>query len=64
MTKFFAIALATLALTACDSMPWSRSTANQGNPAETRNSTDANKSGNPAAVSPGGTGASGGSGAR
>lgn len=67
MYKLFALTLVA-ALTACTSMPGSRG-ASAGNPAETKNSTDANKSGNPAAVSPGsgGTGSSGsgsGSGAR
>lgn len=54
MTKILALALFAASLAACSNMPGSRSTANTGNPAETKNSTDANKSGNPAAVSPGG----------
>lgn len=56
MNKLFALTLVTVALAGCNSMMSGRS-ASSGNPAETRNSTDANKSGNPAAVSPaGGTG--------
>jgi uncharacterized protein YcfL len=58
MTKLIAITLAAFALTACSSMSDSRM---MGNTAETKNSTDANKSSNPAAVSPGG-GAAGSSG--
>jgi hypothetical protein len=66
MNKLFALTFIA-ALAACSSMSGDRGTS-AGNPAETRNSTDANKSGNPAAVSPGtgstGTGSSGtGSGA-
>lgn len=53
MIKLLAITLAAAALTACGSMS-DRST--MGNTAETKNSTDANKSNNPAAVSPGGGG--------
>ena len=59
MIKPLFITLVAVALTACSAM--NRPTA--GNPAETKNSTDANKSRNPAAASPGGaaagTGASG-----
>lgn len=58
MTKLLAVTLAIASLAACSSM--NRPTA--GNPAETKNSTDANKSANPAAVSPGGA-PSGGTGA-
>ena len=61
MIKLLAITLAVASLAACSNMGNRTTTAN---PAETRNSTDANKSANPAAVSPGGgtgtgTGASG-----
>ena len=52
MTKLIAITLAAIALSACSSMP---GTGTMGNTAETKNSTDANKSANPAAVSPGGS---------
>lgn len=57
MNKLFALTLVTVALAGCNSMMSGSRTANTGNPTETRNSTDGNKSGNPAAVSPaGGTG--------
>ena len=59
MNKLFAIVICASALAACSDMPWNHSS--EGNRAETRNSTDANKSGNRAAVSPGGGGSSGGS---
>jgi hypothetical protein len=56
MIKLIAITIAIASLAACSSM----NKPMAGNPAETKNSTDANKSSNPAAVSPGGaTGASG-----
>lgn len=58
MTKLLAVAFMAVALTACTSTTRSPTA---GNPAETKNSTDANKAGNPAAVSPG-TGTSTGSG--
>ena len=48
MIKLIALATVTFALTACSSMGMST-----GNPAETKNSTDSNKSGNKAAQSPG-----------
>jgi hypothetical protein len=57
MLKTIAVSFFVVALAACSSMS-GRST--MGNAAETKNSTDANKSANPAAVSPGsstGTGA-------
>ena len=56
MLKTIAVSFFVVALAACSSMS-GRST--MGNTAETKNSTDANKSNNPAAVSPGtsGTGA-------
>jgi hypothetical protein len=72
MTKVFAITLVAFSLAACGSMGTS---STMGNRAETKNSTDANKSGNTSAASPGagmggstgagsaagtGTGASGG----
>jgi hypothetical protein len=62
MSKIFAITFVALALSACSSM--NRPGTSMGNAAETKNSTDANKAGNPAAVSPGtgtgtGTGGSG-----
>ena len=60
MTKLIAIVAVAFGLAACSNMP-SRSMGNSANPAETKNSTDANKSGNPAAVSPG-SGAAGASG--
>jgi hypothetical protein len=59
MNKLFAVVLCASALAACSDMPWNQSSS--GNRAETRNSTDANKSGNRAAVSPGGGSSSGGS---
>lgn len=62
MTKLIAITLAALALAACSNMAGTRTLGNtSANPAETRNSTDANKAANPAAVSPG-SGAAGASG--
>jgi hypothetical protein len=54
MTKLIAITLAAVALAACSNMSGTRT---MGNTAETKNSTDANKPGNPAAVSPAGGGA-------
>lgn len=58
MIKVLAIAVAAISLAACGSMT-SRDSARMGNAAETKNSTDANKSANPAATSPGmGTGGS------
>lgn len=63
MNQLFALTLVAVALAGCNSMMSSGRSANTGNPAETRNSTDANRSGNPAAVSPaGGAGSSGSSG--
>ena len=50
MTKLLAVTFVAIALTACTSMSRTQS---MGNTAETKNSTDANKSNNPAAVSPG-----------
>ncbi len=52
MTKVFATALIALSLAACGSMGTTNSS--MGNAAETKNSTDANVSGNKSAVSPGG----------
>jgi hypothetical protein len=58
MSKIFAITFIALALSACSSM--NRPGTSMGNAAETKNSTDANRAGNPAAVSPSaGTGAGG-----
>lgn len=55
MTKLIALVLVAFGLAACSSTP-GRSMGNSGaNPAETKNSTDANKSNNPAAVSPAGS---------
>lgn len=54
MNKILALALCTLALAACSDMNGPHWMGNSGNRAETKNSSDANKSGNPAAVSPGG----------
>ncbi len=63
MTKLFAITFVAVALSACSSMSGT-SMGNTSNPAETKNSTDANKSNNPAAVSPGpGAGTGSGTGA-
>jgi hypothetical protein len=65
MIKLIAITVAAVALTACSSMSHRGSGtmgSSAGNPKETQNSTDANRSGNPAAVSPGG-GAGAGTGA-
>ena len=56
MIKPLLATLVAVALAACNTMP-DRTSA--GNPAETKNSTDANKSRNPAAVSPGGGAAAG-----
>ena len=67
MLKLLSIPLVAVALVACTSTPAPRT---MGNPAETKNSTDANRAGNPAAVSPGsgtsgsGAGGSSGSGTR
>jgi hypothetical protein len=61
MTKLLAIVFTVAALGACSSM--NRPSTTMGNTAETKNSTDANKSGNAAAVSPGGGAAGGASGA-
>jgi hypothetical protein len=52
MTKLIALALVALSLTACSSMYGSKPMSS-GNMNETKNSTDANKSGNTAAQSPG-----------
>jgi hypothetical protein len=63
MIKLLAITLTAVSLAACGSM--NRDSARMGNAAETKNSTDANKSANPAAVSPApaaGTGSGSGSG--
>lgn len=60
MTKFLAIAFAVAALSACSSM--NRPSTSMGNAAETKNSTDANKSGNNSSVSPGGGAAGAGMG--
>ena len=61
MTKLFAIAAIVAALTACSSMSGTNAMGNTApNSGETKNSTDANKSGNPAAVSPGPGSSSGG----
>jgi uncharacterized lipoprotein len=61
MFKVIAVSLAIAALAGCSSY---NRTSSMGNAAETKNSTDANKSQNPAAVSPGpaGAGTGGGSG--
>ena len=53
MLKTIAVSFFVVALAACSSMS-GRST--MGNTAETKNSTDANKSNNPAATSPGSSG--------
>ena len=64
MHKLFAISFIAVALAACSSMNTTRM-GNTSNPQETKNSTDANKSGNPAAVSPApGGSSSGGAGSR
>jgi hypothetical protein len=55
MNKLLGLLLCTVALAACSNMSGTRSmgsSATPGNPSETKNSTDANKSNNPAAVSP------------
>ena len=52
MHKLPGLLLCAVALAACSNMSGTRS---MGNTAETKNSTDANKSANPAAVSPGGS---------
>lgn len=66
MHKLFAITFVAIALSACSSMSNTRSMGSTaGNPAETQNSSDANRSRNPSSVSPGGgsPGGSSGSGA-
>jgi hypothetical protein len=65
MTKLIALSLFAVSLAACSSMNGTRSMGNTATPAAapTQNSTDANKSANPAAVSPGtGTGTGTGTG--
>jgi hypothetical protein len=57
MIKLLAITLSVASLAACSNM---NRQPTAGNPAETKNSTDANKSGNKAAQSPGGAPASSG----
>lgn len=54
MFKTLAISFFVVSLAACSSM--APRNASMGNAAETKNSTDANKSGNAAAVSPGSSG--------
>ncbi|MBC5785789.1 hypothetical protein H8N03_22810 [Ramlibacter sp. USB13] len=62
MNKLFGIVFCAAALAACSNMSGTHSMGNSSaNKSETKNSTDANKSGNPAAVSPGGGASSGGS---
>jgi hypothetical protein len=61
MFKVIAVSFFIASLAACSSM--SGRTTSMGNAAETKNSTDANKSQNPAAVSPGPSGSGSGSGA-
>jgi PBP1b-binding outer membrane lipoprotein LpoB len=54
MNKLLAISFVAFALAACSSTTGTSSMgAPAGNPTETKNSTDANKTNNPAAVSPG-----------
>lgn len=53
MTKILAISLAAFALSACSSMYGTPSGGVAPNSGATQNSTDSNKAGNPAAVSPG-----------
>lgn len=60
MIKLLAISFTAIALAACSSM--NNSAGTMGNAAETKNSTDANKSGNKAAVSPAGSTPGGASG--
>ncbi|MBL0392609.1 hypothetical protein JJ685_15830 [Ramlibacter monticola] len=63
MDKLLAAIFVALALAACSSTgSTSRMGNNTSNPAETKNSSDANRSGNPAAVSPGGGGGGGSAG--
>jgi hypothetical protein len=57
MTKLIALAFVALSLTACSSMYGGKSSMGSGNMNETKNSSDANKSGNTAAQSPGTGGA-------
>lgn len=54
MIKLIAVTFVVASLAACSSMGYRSSS--MGNAAETKNSSDANKSGNPAAVSPGSSG--------
>ncbi len=55
MNKLLGILFIAVSLAACSSMSTS-TMGNTSNPKETKNSTDTNKAGNPAAVSPGGGG--------
>lgn len=68
MNKLLGVLFCAAALAACSNMSGTRSMGNSSpNAGETKNSTDANKARNPAAVSPGGsspgTGSSSGTGA-
>ena len=54
MIKLIAVTFVVASLAACSSMGYRSSS--MGNAAETKNSTDANKAQNPAAVSPGSSG--------
>lgn len=58
MFKVIAVSCFIVSLAACSSM--NRPSTTMGNTAETKNSTDANKAQNPAAVSPGPAGAGAG----
>jgi len=57
MIKLLAISVVAVSLAACSSMWGGNSAGTQPNAGATKNSSDANKSGNPAAVSPGGAAA-------
>ena len=61
MHKLLAISFVAVALAACSNMTTNRM-GSTSNPQETKNSTDANKSANPAAVSPAPGGSSSGGG--
>ena len=56
MFKLLAISVVAVSLAACSSMWGGNSNGTQPNSGATKNSSDANKSGNPAAVSPGSAG--------
>ncbi|MCG2591558.1 hypothetical protein LZ009_02020 [Ramlibacter sp. XY19] len=56
MLKLLAISVVAVSLAACSSMWGGNANGTQPNAGATKNSSDSNKSGNPAAVSPGSAG--------